>query len=920
VCCTDIWGFCKNNCTSYVAYKLNNTFQNDIVVFNNSYNNNSGKSINWHDASNWKAAANAVGIRVDNIPSVGSVAWWDLGTYGHVAYVESVNSDNTVNISEYNNDPPYGCKFGTRSNISAQYYIHVFGTNSSSSVPDTGQTKCYDVSGSVITCPSPGQAFYGQDANYTINPMSYTKLDGSGNTLPDSSTSWVTVRDNVTGLIWEVKTNKDGVKNYNNPHDADNTYTWYDSNPTTNGGYAGTPGNGTDTEDFIKALNSAKYGGYSDWRLPTIKELDSIVNLDIPYPEPTINTTYFPNTVSSFYWSSTTRADNTSSAWGVWFQHGMGSSYYKSDYYYGRAVRGGQSQTAYVNNNNGTITDTSTGLMWQRDTPDNTMTWEQALSYCENLNLAGYTDWRLPTRKELRSLVDYSRYYPAINTTYFPDTISSFYYWSSTTHAFSTGQAWGVHFDIGIDSFFGVYVKSYDNYVRAVRGGQGGGGGTTSIPLVFSNSVGPLNTIKITDRSGSLPATGGVVAVKAWGDSGKVILESPVVTPLKLYNYGTTFISGSDLAKRFPGAIFYDLIVDSSKMLITNVKNSTDCTLNIPISYSRGISNFVSNSIGPRNTIKITDMSGSLPASGGAISVRAWDASGYELTKSWAAPKLYNHGTTGIAGSTLQSLYPTGMTFEFSITSSKALITNVKNSSDGSINIPSAYTIGLSNYVSNSIGAHNTLYISDLSGSLSNSGVAIGVNIWDASGNQLHGTLYTSPFKLYNHGTTIISGAELAALCPYGSPMTYEFSIASSKVLITNVKHSVDGTINIPSVYTNGTTMFATNFVSPFNTIKISDMSGTLPPGDAWQFSVKAWDAFGNAISESGSAPSLIVYSHGTKTVSGSDLENRFPGGIPALYEFSHVSSSELVTNLTVSTDGTVKIPTIFTTGTSGGM
>ena len=78
-------------------------------------------------------------------------------------------------------------------------------------VPDTGQTKCYNDTVE-IPCPSPGQPFYGQDANYSINPMSYTKLDGSGNALPDSATSWVMVRDNVTGLIWEMKTNKDGSK------------------------------------------------------------------------------------------------------------------------------------------------------------------------------------------------------------------------------------------------------------------------------------------------------------------------------------------------------------------------------------------------------------------------------------------------------------------------------------------------------------------------------------------------------------------------------------------------------------------------------------------------------------------------------------------------------------------------------------
>ncbi|MGD9975611.1 MAG: DUF1566 domain-containing protein [Desulfatirhabdiaceae bacterium] len=228
----------------------------------------------------------------------------------------------------------------------------------SAPVPDTGQTKCYDVVGNVITCPSPGQPLYGQDANYTINPMSYTKLDGSGNGLPVSATSWAMVRDNVTGLIWEVKTNKDGVPNYDNPHDADNWYYWYDSNPATNGGVAGSrgdwdndpqdpnPEDRTDTEYFIHALNSAHFGGYSDWRVPTFKELRSIVNFDIPSPGFAINITCFPNTVASFYWSSTTRANDTSCAWGVHFASG-GNNYSNSyhehkiwDMNYVRAVRG----------------------------------------------------------------------------------------------------------------------------------------------------------------------------------------------------------------------------------------------------------------------------------------------------------------------------------------------------------------------------------------------------------------------------------------------------------------------------------------------------------------------------------------------------------------------------------------------------
>jgi hypothetical protein len=301
--------------------------------------------------------------------------------------------------------------------------------------------------------------------------MSYTKLDGTGNALPDSAMSWVTVKDNVTGLIWEMKTNKDGVKNYNDPHDADNTYTWYDSNPATNGGNSGTPGNGTDTEDFIKALNDAHYGGYSDWHLPTIKELGDIVEYSIPNPGPMIDPVYFPDNYSSFYWSSTTVVGNSSTAWLLDFGQGFDGNYNGKGDGYVRAVRGGQSGTtgSYKNNNDGTVTDTNTSLMWQQD-GSSYKTWEQALAYCEDLSLGGYADWRLPTSKELRSIVDNSRYNPAINTTYFPNTAAS-WYWSSTTFVYYTPLKWGVHFDYGNANGGSNYNADF-SYVRAVRGGQ----------------------------------------------------------------------------------------------------------------------------------------------------------------------------------------------------------------------------------------------------------------------------------------------------------------------------------------------------------------------------------------------------------------------------------------------------------------
>jgi hypothetical protein len=131
----------------------------------------------------------------------------------------------------------------------------------------------------------------------------------------------------------------------------------------------------------------------------------------------------------------------------------------------------------YVDNDDGTVTDKVSGLMWQKVSPDNKMTWEKALEYCENLIFANYTDWRLPTEKELRSLVDSTRYDPAINTMYFPDAFSSFY-WSSTSVAAQTNCAWAVDFDQGNSIYtydtFESTRKSGSYYVRAVRVGQFG--------------------------------------------------------------------------------------------------------------------------------------------------------------------------------------------------------------------------------------------------------------------------------------------------------------------------------------------------------------------------------------------------------------------------------------------------------------
>lgn len=214
------------------------------------------------------------------------------------------------------------------------------GLQAAEPMPDTGQTDFYNNSDE-ISEPPPGGAFYGQDAHYMRN-RSYKKLDVNGLELNDDANDWVMVKDKVTRLIWEVKQNNDGMKNYGNPHDADNTYTWYDSNPATNGGDAGTSGNGTDTEDFINTLNAGSgFCYHTDWRLPTIKELSQLI--DSGRDEwPVITIYFFWQTISDDYWSSTSSAYSyfNDRAWHVYFKYGVVKEpSEKSKSYYVRAVR-----------------------------------------------------------------------------------------------------------------------------------------------------------------------------------------------------------------------------------------------------------------------------------------------------------------------------------------------------------------------------------------------------------------------------------------------------------------------------------------------------------------------------------------------------------------------------------------------------
>jgi hypothetical protein len=125
-------------------------------------------------------------------------------------------------------------------------------------------------------------------------------------------------------------------------------------------------------------------------------------------------------------------------------------------------------QRVFKDNGDGTVTDLKTGLVWEQSDAQNNVlrTWQQAVDYCAELNLGGKTDWRLPSRTELLSIVDYSRINPAIDTIYFPNC-RSYFYWSGTTVADGPSLAWYVYFGNGYD-YWGH--KDYNDYVRCVRG------------------------------------------------------------------------------------------------------------------------------------------------------------------------------------------------------------------------------------------------------------------------------------------------------------------------------------------------------------------------------------------------------------------------------------------------------------------
>ena len=341
----------------------------------------------------------------------------------------------------------------------------------SSNANSSAITKSVTVSAASVTPP--------------VSTTGYTKISNSGAALPDTgvlgsgSNEWACTKDNKTGLTWEVKTDDGRLR------DKDWWYSWYEPDASVNGGLAGyqnanghpeyCSGSDCDTYAYKNAVNKKTLCGAANWRLPTKNELMKLVVCsDSQYrvdgsctngdtvTNPTINSTYFPNTISSWYWSSSTINEVVV----VYFYRGRSGSYNKDSYHFVRLVLDTLPPTTSTSNSGTTLPDTAvlgsgssgytkisnsgaalpdtgvlgsgsnewactkdnkTGLTWEVKTTDGGLRdWDKTytnyfvgetggyggstnsdyfVSSVNKKTLCGTANWRLPTKDELQKLV-----------------------------------------------------------------------------------------------------------------------------------------------------------------------------------------------------------------------------------------------------------------------------------------------------------------------------------------------------------------------------------------------------------------------------------------------------------------------------------------------------------------------------------
>ena len=317
---------------------------------------------------------------------------------------------------------------------------------------DTGQTKCYD-NEKEITCPKPGEPFYGQDGNYQ-------------GIQPDFVDNGKTIADQSTGLIWEQE------------EDEWDHICW----PVAE-----------------KYCSDLKMNG-GGWRIPSRSELFSINNFNL----------YTPSSDSKFkytngdswhnmpyyksYWANDSYNGNS---WTIDFDEGISDVFGKESNCGNlvRCVKGDQFQKGkFQDNGDGTITDLSSGLVWQKD-DNEPKSWEDALSSCESIG------WKLPNIRELESITDTTNVNPW-NEVFNARALT---YWSSTSMAKRPGFVWVTIADLQHEGFLEINSASKDIdqlSFRCVRDGS------VESPQAHLFPLDPLGCKKIVDEAVKMKNSG----------------------------------------------------------------------------------------------------------------------------------------------------------------------------------------------------------------------------------------------------------------------------------------------------------------------------------------------------------------------------------------------------------------------------